>query len=176
MIPWSKKHQCKSSNLCRYMGVSKNNGTPKSSILIGFSIINHPFWGTPIFGNTHILPFVSFQVSSYSIFVPTTFATTKTCVSHSKSNGCWYLQTKMVRFGKSFFYLLPPSPWLPPSPAGGLVGTWLKSHFWSNPRPSFGRRKPRQFGSRCQTQRYPKGCDTETSLVFNLISWRFTIG
>ena len=37
-----------------YMGVSKNNGTPKSSILIGFSIFNHPFWGTPIFGNTHI--------------------------------------------------------------------------------------------------------------------------
>ena len=33
------------------MGVSKNNGTPKSSILIGFSIINHLFWGTPIFGN-----------------------------------------------------------------------------------------------------------------------------
>ena len=38
------------------MGVSKNRGgPPKSSILIGFSIINHPFWGTPIFGNTHIL-------------------------------------------------------------------------------------------------------------------------
>ena len=37
-----------------YMGVSKNNGTPKSSILIGFSTINHPFWGTPIFGNTHV--------------------------------------------------------------------------------------------------------------------------
>ena len=36
------------------MGVSKNNGTPKSSILTGFSLINHPFWGTPIFGNTHI--------------------------------------------------------------------------------------------------------------------------
>ena len=36
------------------MGVSKNNGTPKSSILIGFSIIHHPLWGTPIFGNTHI--------------------------------------------------------------------------------------------------------------------------
>ena len=34
-----------------YMGVSKNRGTPKSSILIGFSLINHPFWGTPIFGN-----------------------------------------------------------------------------------------------------------------------------
>ena len=36
------------------MGVSENSGTPKSSILIGFSIINHPFWGTPIFGNTQI--------------------------------------------------------------------------------------------------------------------------
>ena len=36
-------------------GVSKNNGTPKSSILIGFSIyVHHPFWGLkpPIFGNT----------------------------------------------------------------------------------------------------------------------------
>ena len=39
-----------------YMGVSKNRDIPKSSILIGFwfSIINHPFWGTPVFGNTHI--------------------------------------------------------------------------------------------------------------------------
>ena len=36
------------------MGVSKNRGTSKSSISIGFSIINHPFWGTPIFGNTHV--------------------------------------------------------------------------------------------------------------------------
>ena len=34
-------------------GVSKNSGTPKSSILIGFYNINHPFWGTTIFGNTH---------------------------------------------------------------------------------------------------------------------------
>ena len=36
------------------MGVSENRGTPKSSILKGFSVINHPFWGTPIFGSTHI--------------------------------------------------------------------------------------------------------------------------
>ena len=37
------------------MGVSKNRGTPKSSILIGFSIINHPFWGTvPLFLETPI--------------------------------------------------------------------------------------------------------------------------
>ena len=37
-----------------HLGVSKNRGTPKLSILIGFSIINHPFWGTLIFGNTHL--------------------------------------------------------------------------------------------------------------------------
>ena len=37
----------------RYLGVSEKSGTPKSWIL-GFSIINHPFWGTTIFGNTHL--------------------------------------------------------------------------------------------------------------------------
>ena len=36
------------------MGVSLNGGTPKSSILMRFSIINHPFRCTPILGNTHI--------------------------------------------------------------------------------------------------------------------------
>ena len=33
--------------------VSKKSGTPKSSILIGVSIINHAFWGTTILGNPH---------------------------------------------------------------------------------------------------------------------------
>ena len=37
-------------------GRSPGNGTPKSSILIGFSIINHPFWGTPILGNHPYTP------------------------------------------------------------------------------------------------------------------------
>ena len=32
----------------------KIGGTPKSSILIGFSIKNHTFWGIRIFGNTHM--------------------------------------------------------------------------------------------------------------------------
>ena len=41
--------------ISQHMDVSENSRTPKSSILIGFSIINHLFWGTPIFGNTHIL-------------------------------------------------------------------------------------------------------------------------
>ena len=37
------------------MDVSENSGTPKSSILIGCSIINHIFWGTPVFGSTHMI-------------------------------------------------------------------------------------------------------------------------
>ena len=47
------------NGLLQAVDVSDNNGTPKSSILIGFSIINHPFWGTPIFGNTTVLFFRS---------------------------------------------------------------------------------------------------------------------
>ncbi len=46
----SKKHTGWLGHIGAYMGVSKNNRkNPKSSILIGFSIIF-----TPIFGNTHI--------------------------------------------------------------------------------------------------------------------------
>ena len=33
------------------MVVSIHGGIPKSSISIGFSLINKPFWGTPIYGN-----------------------------------------------------------------------------------------------------------------------------
>ena len=32
------------------MEVSINGGTPKSSILVGFSTINQPVWGIPIYG------------------------------------------------------------------------------------------------------------------------------
>ena len=35
----------------KQLGVSWNGYTPKSSTLIGFSVINHPFLGTPILGN-----------------------------------------------------------------------------------------------------------------------------
>ena len=52
----SRCHLCKMSwFIWFYMDVSENSGTPKSSISIGFSIINHSFWGTPIFGNPHLV-------------------------------------------------------------------------------------------------------------------------
>ena len=53
------------------MSVSKNVGTPKSSILIGVSIINHPFWGpTPIFGNIHIISICCFLARQLVTHVP----------------------------------------------------------------------------------------------------------
>ena len=62
------------------VGVSKNNRTPKSSILMGFSIINHPFWGTPIFGNTHVqgIPMTKQNLRDQSRFPPI-------CISMSQS-------------------------------------------------------------------------------------------
>ena len=38
-----------------YIDVSEKVVPPKSSSLIGFCIINHPFWGSTIFRNTHIV-------------------------------------------------------------------------------------------------------------------------
>ena len=68
LICWPLDALCRNTslrhrgNLClkgafsgeEHRGVSENHVfSPKSSILIGFSIINHPFWGTSIFGDTH---------------------------------------------------------------------------------------------------------------------------
>ena len=52
---WPIHRRSALTSICFYVDVSENSGTPKSSIWIGFSIINHPFWGTPIFGNTHVV-------------------------------------------------------------------------------------------------------------------------
>ena len=37
-----------------HIGISINGGTRKSSILMGFSITNQPFRGTPIYGNPQV--------------------------------------------------------------------------------------------------------------------------
>ena len=42
---WSNEKKKGEPSRSQQMDVSENSGTPKSSILIGFSIINHPFWG-----------------------------------------------------------------------------------------------------------------------------------
>ena len=37
--------------------VHTNSRIPSGCFQIGFSLINYPFWGTPIFGNTHLNSF-----------------------------------------------------------------------------------------------------------------------
>ena len=71
------------------MDVSQNSGTPKSSILIGFSIINHPFWGIPIIGN----PDIAMEI--YSVPIANIFFTNrqwrflKSYVRFSEGNSSW---------------------------------------------------------------------------------------
>ena len=43
------------------MGVSIDGGTPKSSMFIGFSRINHPFWVSRIYGKPLMLGVVLFS-------------------------------------------------------------------------------------------------------------------
>ena len=43
------KNQCPAAFFGSYMAVSENSGIPKSSILIGVSIKDHPFFGVPLF-------------------------------------------------------------------------------------------------------------------------------
>ena len=40
-----------------YMEISENGDTLTSSSLIGFSHMNHPFWGIPIYGNPHMVSY-----------------------------------------------------------------------------------------------------------------------
>ena len=56
-----------------HMGVSHNSGTPKSSFLIGFSIIYHPFWGTPMFGNTHMNLIITYDTDFTTAEQPSDF-------------------------------------------------------------------------------------------------------
>ena len=58
--PWSARpcearFGCEAVNLTSHLVVSWNRATPKSSILLGFSIIKHLFWGYPHWWK---LPFV----------------------------------------------------------------------------------------------------------------------
>ena len=64
---WINEKSTPKSHLkyCLHMGVSKNRGNPQIIHFNDFSIINHPFWGTPIFGNTHISNFCTLTFKFY---------------------------------------------------------------------------------------------------------------
>ena len=73
-----------------YMGVSKNKGTPKSSILIRVSLINHPFWGTTIYGNTHIYTLI-LMLELDQLDILWTFRASLTSVNWAKRRLCFLL-------------------------------------------------------------------------------------
>ena len=71
----------------------KYGKTPKSSILIGFSIVNHPFWDTPIFEHTHISNWmgVKWALSScyHEIFSPFFLASKDGFLDERGFLSCW---------------------------------------------------------------------------------------
>ena len=84
-----------------HMNVSKNSGTPKSSILIGLSLINHPFWGYHHLRETTTLEFMlprsldrrslDLRSSHKKCSPPRYFASPKKRVGHLKINGVsWF--------------------------------------------------------------------------------------
>jgi len=98
-------HRNKTEAKTKHMDVSKNRDTPKSSILIGCSIINHPFWGTPIFGNTYIKKFK------------------KTLQTNSRLSCLWSERWLELSRQKVFPAL---EDWFP----NGWINCWLPTRIW----------------------------------------------
>ena len=71
--------------------VSENSGPPKSSILIGVSIINHPFWGYPYFWkHPHVsLGFMDDYILLHNLLIYKLFK--------KLTIGSWVLVPKTVR-------------------------------------------------------------------------------
>ena len=80
------KNQLRTLRGVCYMRVSLNGGTPKSSILIGFSIINHSFWGTTIL-ETPIYKYRYTPKISYMDTVPNFFTLSREVISLAKPDG-----------------------------------------------------------------------------------------
>ena len=100
-----------------YMDVSRNRGTSTSSILIGVSIINYPFWGTPIFGNTYIY-ILWFSSSNFHA----------SCLVFGQNWPCHrgFIPNLRFQLGSAFKHLLSFSPqrfWEEDDP--NLTGAWF---------------------------------------------------
>ena len=110
--PWHCSPQQYDKKYKYKVDVSKNSGTPKSSILMGFSIINHPFWGTSIFGNTQVYEDVLGIRIQDPVAHHNTFGTWTSC-SSSPLNHC-VQQWEGSRPAKSSKVVASPSHALSP--------------------------------------------------------------
>ena len=62
---WGSSHTSKTKPREHDLGVSKKKGYPQIINFNRVSIINHPFWDTTIFGNTHQKKHESNWISSF---------------------------------------------------------------------------------------------------------------
>ena len=94
------QHRQQIGNTSPHMGVSKTNGTPKSSILIGFSIINHPFW--PLFLETPIFALCFFPAGfAANKFSPLQVGSNVFSVNMTKTNKQTNKQTNIQSINQS---------------------------------------------------------------------------
>ena len=102
-------HKFPSKKCQEDLDVSENSGTPKSSILIGFSIINHPFWGTPILGNTQISEAELYPPHRWSFFSLRGRLSGSSLRGPPQPTNCHQLQTKPPEnffFRQRLFFLV----------------------------------------------------------------------
>ena len=90
-IPRMFKVEISSRKLQEHVGVSKNGGSTKSSILVGCSLINPPFLGTPSFGNPHMINQVNQSISQMCWPLPQAVPPLRRIKVHQKSIAytCW---------------------------------------------------------------------------------------
>ena len=86
------------------MGVSENSGIPKSSILIGFSIINHGF-GVPLFSETPI------YVTSELIISTDWLPIITSPEPHMDYPSRWRKKNFWIQIVSCILYPWAPKPW-----------------------------------------------------------------
>ena len=100
------------------MGVYKNSGTPQIIHFNRVSLINHPFWGTTIFGNTHMVK-ICLKLTGHQTARDNSLDTTALSGHwwlHCPSNSRWWRTNVKIRFWKEIVtsqkltWILPPHP------------------------------------------------------------------
>ena len=89
---------------------------PKSSILIGFSIIDHPFWGTPIFGNTQNILYTQHASTPAStpsalLFFETAWTELYRHRRPARTAGRWRVR-KTLAYGRRTSHLVKSGSWV----------------------------------------------------------------
>ena len=136
---------------------------PKTSILIRFSIINHPFWGTRIFGNIHLSEIEPQKKTAMT----TTWIDPKKIFSQASLPGAnlWFALVSLHKIRDEYFPLFFGAKknlghWMPgdnPPGAQGLPGLLVGLNVGAT--------------SRCNTTCHQEGNDCETPVKWCLKWW-----